>query len=103
MLIKTLLIPSLFLLGLAALCAVCTALIIGNPDYASTGHFPNLATNALNAQTMAALMQASGTFGKVVSRKNVTRLEMEDALAQFAGGSKKGDEAVVTRSILSTI
>jgi hypothetical protein len=70
------------------------ALVIGNADYAETGHFGDLATTTQDAREMERLMKAAGTFDRVVVRENVTRLEMEDTLAQFAGGLKKGDEAV---------
>ncbi|MBE7495319.1 MAG: caspase family protein [Verrucomicrobiaceae bacterium] len=83
----------LFCLALSAR-AERAALVIGNADYASTGHFPDLATTTLDAREMAGLMKASGTFGKVVIRENATRLEMEEALEEFAKVLKPGDEAV---------
>lgn len=60
------------------------ALLIGNADYVSNGHFHDLATTTLDARSMAGLMKGSGTFSKVLIRENATRLEMEEALAEFA-------------------
>lgn len=82
----------LLFLGIAQ--AERAALVIGNADYAGTGLFPDLATTTLDAREMERLLKSAGTFDRIVVRENVTRLEMEDALAQFAGGLKKGDEAV---------
>lgn len=81
-------------LPLVAAHAERAALIIGNADYADTGYFGDLATTTQDAREMERLMKAAGTFDRVEVRENVTRLEIEDALAQFAGGLKKGDEAV---------
>lgn len=88
---KTLLyFPLVVFLALSAQ-AERAALIIGNAEYSSAGHFGTLATTIPDAREMARLL---GSFDRVVLKENATRLEMEEALADFAGKLSRGDDAV---------
>lgn len=95
--------------AVAMLCFVSSAeaarhaMVIGNRDYADTGRFPDLATAANDAVKMADLLRQAGFTlhpftrdGKAEpSWRDLSRLEMEDALTAFAAKIQPGDDAVV--------
>jgi hypothetical protein len=88
---KTALYPLLVVFLTLSAQAERAALIIGNAEYSSSGHFSTLATTIPDAREMARLL---GAFDRVVIIENATRLEMEEALADFTGKLSRGDDAV---------
>lgn len=96
-------------IAVAMLCFVSSAeaarhaMVIGNRDYADIGRFLDLATAANDAVKMADLLRQAGFTlhpftrdGKAEpSGRDLSRLEMEDALKAFAAKIQPGDDAVV--------
>ncbi len=66
------------------------ALVIGNQDYA---HLPHLEKSDADAKTYADLFKAKG-FDNVIFYTDLTRLGMDEAIAEFADAIQPGDVAV---------